>query len=404
MVARHPLLGATVKGRRFGEATWMASPDGLPPVDFGDLGEKMTFPDKERIDLHSETGLRIWVRSSADACTMRFQFHHACCDGVGIYQFLDDLLCLYAREEGQSFEDTRVQPNARFLGRRTRFGLTRWQILLRLPLDIVGVPFGLALLLLRRVACLSSPTPPAERECQARALPDFPVRTLTELQLAQLHAGRRAAGATLNECLLRDLFLAKHEWNRKQTVGTANRPVRILVPVDLRGPDDAALPATNAVGMIPVDRRVWLYQDRDKLLATIRLDMKIVKRLRLGVIWIHGLNVLSRVPGAFEFLVRWPLSNATCVATCVLSNSGTVFGRTPLPRQDGRLVVGSLLLDSVSSAPPVRPGMSAAFTVLSYAGRLTLVMNYDRTHFTECAAHALMDTVITQVEKTIATA
>jgi hypothetical protein len=398
-IARHPLVGANVKGKRFGEATWVPSPDPFPPIDYGDLGEPMRFAAKERIDLFSETGLRVWVRSDSTTCLMRFQIHHSCCDGVGGYQFLEDLLCLYAIEEDPSFDGCCVELNADLLTRRTRFGLSRLQTLLRLPLDIAGIPIGLAILFFRQPAPLSSPKTPATTEPPARRLLDFPVHTFDDEQVVRLRAGSRAAGATLNEFMLTNLFLALQQWNSKHDSAAAERKLRIMVPVNLRGQDDAAMPAANAVGMVPVDRRVWRYSDPERLLKTIRLGMTIVKRLRLGIIWIRALNVLSRLPGAMQFVLRRDRTHATCV----WSNSGKVFAGVRSPRRDGKIVAGDLTLETVSSAPPVRPGASASFTVLGYAGKLTLVMNYDRTYFTANTAEALMNTVVDRVEKSIAT-
>ena len=47
------------------------------------------------LDIGSRTGLRVWVRQGDGASRIVMQFHHACCDGIGAYRFLGDLLAAY---------------------------------------------------------------------------------------------------------------------------------------------------------------------------------------------------------------------------------------------------------------------------------------------------------------------
>jgi hypothetical protein len=89
-----------------------------------------------------------------------------------------------------------------------------------------------------------------------------------------------------------------------------------------------------------------------------------------------------------------------CYATSVLSNVGRVFAATGLHRQNGKIRTGELVLESVESAPPVRPQTPSSFTLLSYAGTLTLVMNYDRYFWTPQAAHDFMSCHVRQLEQT----
>src|SRR5262249_28089159 len=90
-----------------------------------------------------------------------------------------------------------------------------------------------------------------------------------------------------------------------------------------------------------------------------------------------------------------------CYATSCLSNLGRVLVEAPLPRRDGKLVAGNLVLEGIESAPPVRPHSHTSLTCLFYRGCLTLVQNYDRHHFTPDGAQALMDVTVQQLRETI---
>jgi hypothetical protein len=64
-----------------------------------------------------------------------------------------------------------------------------------------------------------------------------------------------------------------------------------------------------------------------------------------------------------------------------------------LPRRDEKLVCGDMVLDEVECAPPVRPLTVTGFALMTYAGKCTLVMNYDRCRMTRTAAEEFMETV-----------
>ena len=62
-VQRHPLLRAHVTGSKRRTLAWVPADNPSPYLDFGDLTKPICFPDGEAIDLRSETGLRVWVRT-----------------------------------------------------------------------------------------------------------------------------------------------------------------------------------------------------------------------------------------------------------------------------------------------------------------------------------------------------
>ena len=94
-VGRHPFLNAHLSGDHERKLRWTPAPGVKTYIDVAELDMPLQFPGSERIDLRNQTGLRIWVRTGPETTEMRLQFHHSCCDGIGSYRFIEDLLCAY---------------------------------------------------------------------------------------------------------------------------------------------------------------------------------------------------------------------------------------------------------------------------------------------------------------------
>jgi len=375
---------------------WAPSPDPLPYVDLADETAPLRFPGSERIDLRSENGLRIWVRTGTDRTEMRFQFHHSCSDGTGAHRFIEDLLCAYDMAVRPHSHQAAFRPlDPALLRTRTRFGLSWPKLLRRTPQEAWGIFVGLPRFFLRRSVPLCSPEQPVLDEANRLTLLDYPAHTYDKAETKRLRAVAFSAGTFINDLLLRDLLLAMHDWNLRHGEKTGRRYFRIMIPMDLRGPEDEAMPAANVVGMVFLDRRPHHYGDPRRLLVSIKRKTSFFQSWRLGLAWIRGCSIVDAIPGGMAFCEKID----RCYATTALSNVGRVLSRARLARREGKVVAGDLTLEGVESAPPVRPHSGASFTCLSYAGRLTLVMNYDRHHFTAEGARALLETVVRQTRQ-----
>jgi hypothetical protein len=399
--AMHPLLHAHLEGQRSRELRWVDADGQAPYVDIAARGEPMLYPGEMGIDLWREVGIRIWVRHDDDGAEMRFQYHHSCSDGIGAYRYVEDVLCHYhADVTGENVDDVLQPIDAQLLRRRTRFGLSWWRLLLRLPIEFWGIVIGVGVFMLRRTGAVRSPQLPTLADEQRRCVLDMPAHTFTADETNRLLQIARSHGATLTDLLLREMLLATHGWNLKLAPESDPEMLRIMVPANLRGPGDELMPATNVVGMAMVDRRPGRWQNMSRLLKLIKLRMAFLKRFRLSMSFTRATALFGAVPGGMEFLTRAD----RCYATSVLSNMGRLFVLAKLPRQDGKLVAGELVLEGAESAPPVRPYTATAWTCLSYNGRLTIVMNYDREHLTPEAAAAHLACHVLQIEKTLADA
>lgn len=396
---RHPLLASHIGTDASGRRVWRLADDPTPYLDIANLDVPLRFPGSERIDLTQHTGLRIWARTSPDWTEMRLQFHHSCADGVGAYQFIEDLLVCYEQAVHPELNRATPRPlDERRLARRATFGLSWWQTLLRLPAEIWGLVVGSLTFFTGRPAALATRQTPHETDDERLRLLDYPTYTFAHDESRQLLDAAKTANATMNDLLLRDHLLAMHRWNVEHDAKLRRRSLRIMVPIDLRVPGDEALSCCDVVTMVYIDRFPAICRDHDFMLWLIRLETAFLKRFKLGLSFIRGLSLYGLIPGGYEFLSR---ANR-CYATAVLSNLGILFRGAPLPRREGKLVAGDLTLERVESAPPVRPYTAAGITTLSYGGQLTIVFNYDRHHFVPSEAQQMLDCIVEQLRQTAA--
>jgi hypothetical protein len=217
----------------------------------------------------------------------------------------------------------------------------------------------------------------------------FSTHRTSEDALQRLRTAARAYQATLNDLLLRDLFLAVYDWNAQHGRASGVQKVRVMLPINLRQPGDARLPAANVVVMSFLDRAMRGGADAAGLLRGVRNRTRLIKRLQLGL---TGAQVVKFLVD--RGLLGGMLARDQCLATTVLSNLGEVFRNVPLPRVEGRLQAGNAQLDQVEAYPPIRRKTWAAFGVLSYAGRLTVGLHCRRGPFNESQAQDLLQTYV----------
>ena len=393
-VRRHPLLAAHQQGDEPRHAWWVAATDPMPYLDIADESTPFAFPGSEQIDLRRTTGLRIWARTGTDRVEMRLQFHHSCCDGVGAYDFIEDLLCAYELALHPDSQEAVWRPiDPELLRKRTRFGLSWWRNLLRVPIDFWGILVGnIQFFLTPAVRLASLDTPTVDDAARLRLL-DYPSHTFDEADTKRLREQARREGATFNDFLLVVLAGGVKAWNVRRGVRQGMRVIRIMIPFNLRGPEDERLPAANVVAMLFMDRHAFWFRKRSWLLASTKLETRFFKLFRFPLSFIRSVQVMALIPGGMKLLA----GTSKCYATSVLSNLGRMYPNARLPRRDGKLRAGELVLERIESAPPVRPNTSTSLSTLYYADKLTIVMNYDRFEFTADGAQQVLATIIEQL-------
>jgi NRPS condensation-like uncharacterized protein len=380
-LGRHPLLRATVRSIK-GRLCWILW-DGASQCTWDSEDRAESLLPVPPLDLFAVPGLRMQVSRDAEHDHVLLEFHHASCDGIAAMQFIEDLLIAYHAEHGI------VEPNSppRFaldpqsLNQRSRLGMSFWRRLRRAPLVVTTV-WGLVEFFINRPMALVAPQMPAPEEVG----PGLASHAFGSLQLASLRSIARSLGVTINDLLVRDLLSTVADWNTRHQPGPRPEMLRITVPVNLRELSDASLSATNVVSMIFIDRRPENFTSPTKLLRSVVRDTWLIKRFRLGLIFVWVTMWLCRCPP----LMRRMLAGRHCMSTAVLSNLGVQLDNTPLPKRQGRILAGNVMLDQIEFFPPLRPFTRIAVGVVTYGGELNIAMHYDRRSLAVAAGDSLL--------------
>jgi NRPS condensation-like uncharacterized protein len=392
-VQRHPLMRATVRRRPGRRSRWIDNPNWRPAVQRQAALNAYGYPPAAYIDLTKEPGTRIWVLRGNGATDVVAQIHHSCTDALGMCQVIEDLLVGYASNisGGPAGALLRELDTTR-LKRRGAPARSLWQLLCMARKQVIRL-LGARQFLFRSPAPLMS----IPAKLHATSLPeDFPAPRTHEFakkDTANIFAAARRLDVTVNDLLARDLFLAVGQWRQRNGFGNDNDWLRFSVPVNLRTKADERLSMANCMGMVFLDRHPCDLADPRQLLASIHEEMQSNKRWQLGLTFVLSADLVRRFPGALSRVAR----TGKYTATCVFSNLGVVLGKTQLPRRDGRIVAGNVVLEGVDFVMPLRPGTSVAVCVYTYADRLCVMMHHDPRVLSDDQSRCLLEIYLRQI-------
>ena len=284
---------------------------------------------------------------------------------MGALRFVEDLLIAYAfLVQGRLARAPLPPLDNEKLRLRGDFGLTEAGYRRNLRDDWITARLW-AGLLIRQPARL-----PAPREAVLegpKGYQGFVSHVMDPGQLRPLREIATRQDATLNDLLLREMFMTLRSWSLR--LGERRNPwLRLTMPTNLRRREDHQMPAANVLAFTFLSRRLRDCHDPVSLLQTIRTETAAIRRGRLGLYFIGGLGFASSVPG----LVPWMLRRQRSLATVVVSNVGRVLAPSPLPRRDGLLQCGDTTLQRLTGVPPIRPGTRAALALVTYGRQTTL--------------------------------
>jgi len=387
----HPLLAAHVRGSRHSRLCWVAAADALPTIR---VSPHATYNDLP-IDLRCRTGLQMWMAEQESGTEVLCQFHHSCCDAIGALHFLQTVLTAYDQPRTSLSQLLADFQGPEFLPGRANMGMSENKArnrLKNLPVD--------AARLLRFFR--HAPTPLAFSRAttagrQPQAGPGFRSCRLSTTASAALRDGARAQQATVNDVLLRDLFLTLDRWNRRRAPAHAQNHLRIAVPVNTRGPGERLMSAFNGVSMVFIDRSSQDLGGEGALLQGIRQETVDIKERRMQRIFLGALRALCCYPPSLALI----LNMSRCMATAVLSNLGVLFGQSTLSQSDGRLLAGDVILDRLEFFPPIRPLTLASFGVFTYANQLHICLHFDARRLAAQECEELLQMFVDRVGATI---
>jgi hypothetical protein len=215
-----------------------------------------------------------------------------------------------------------------------------------------------------------------------------------------LRSSAKQLGVTTNDLLARDLFLALHQFRTSRALGKPDEWLRMMVPMNLRNASDRQISAANIVSSVFLDRRGGDIADAESLLASIKEQMDLIKRLQLGFTFMFSLYASRLLPGG----LRRVAAGTSCNTSVVFTNLGKILARTPLPADQGRLVAANVRLDQIEIAAPLAPFLCASFAAGWYAGRLSLTLHHDPRVLDTPSAEQLLQGFVDQVRKSARTA
>ncbi len=391
---RNPLLHSLV-GVKGKESSWIVVDRG-PFVDWAPAGEPLHDCYDAHIDLTSEIGLRIHVRHNEERSTVLFQFHHACCDGIGVLGFVEDFLAGYAKAHSNPAEATPRSIDPSRLSNRGFAGISERTWIQKLFVDpYVGAREGIRFF-------WQKPRPLAGNKLPAepgkRFAPGFIQRTVDATVSKGLRKAASAIGVTANDLLLRDLFVTMREWNQTCEGKPCSKYLRILMPQNLRHRDDRAMPAANCMSFAFITRPTAKCGDPTWLLKSIQEETEAIKDEQLSKHFLGSLDTAVKAG-----ILPWFLKQKMCFSTTVLTNLGDPTRRftSRFPRASGGgLQVGNLVLDAIVGAPPLRPDTNAAFAAFASGREMIFTLRCNPQLFTEDAAASLLDQFIARLKAT----
>jgi NRPS condensation-like uncharacterized protein len=386
-LGRYPLLTSIARRKGCKGWEWVDAGLGHEYIRWHEGVEKL-FPLMP-FDIRLRPGFFLAINRTEGGTDLLFHFHHSCCDGRTAFVFVGDFILAYAALLGPA-PGKRMRRNAdnepqapldRVKGVQWQelAGIVRaffmqcahaGQFLLRAPIPLIP----------HRPVSADGPLPP-----------DYPAWCtlfFDKTETSRLVAAARRRGVMRNDLIARDLFLAVGDWKKRHAPASARDWLRIIMPVDLRRTDESPRLTGNRASIIFLDQRYGNLNDSERLLGDILGETALIRTARLGFTFLRLIS-LARV---FPWLLEFCMKQEKCQGTCVMTNLGRVFNLLRVPREDGRVVLGDAVLESIEGIAATRKFISGGFAVLDYGHRLSVTLNYDTRVLTKIQADDLLAT------------
>ena len=387
-LARHPLLSSHRKLAKQGLPCWVPTTATLPMVDWGVEGDPIELPNGESIDLEKEVGLRIWIRESAGITNMTMQFHHSCCDGIGGYRFIGDLLALYGTHSKSDLSSYELAPLDPELLRNRKMRMTEYAFRGKAwPLHFRSWKQSFTIYR-HKVSPLAAPVKKPQKS-DSIIYPRITVSTFDRETHAQITSAAMKLEIGINDWLIAALFKTLHDWNKQSKSRSNTRWLRIMMPTDMRDAEDYGMPAANIVSYTFLTRKMSESHSSKELGPGICRETALIKHEKRGIIFGDTLGAAMR----HKWMLPLMVSGKRCLATAVLSNAGDPSKRfiSKLPRDKGRIVAGNLILEDITGVPPLRINTYVTISIVTYMRKLAICMRCCPRKFSEVDSRKLSD-------------
>lgn len=388
MLTRHPLMAAQVEQRSMGKFVWVESNNREKAFQWIDGEDTTSF--LPALDITSEPGIRIKIINHGDRCDLLYIVHHVATDGIGGTIAFLDWMIIYANlcnKKAPLKGLPRLDPP--LLKRRGQLGVFKTSFLKTLPFQWIAL-YGAGNFILNKVTPLIPLDTPPEPASLTDDRNQLVIRQLSEEIAGAVKTTSEKLGATNNDVLVGLLFLAGRRWRERRGLTTEKDRYRIIVPANIRDIGDRRLPSTNRVTLHYLDRTDSALADRADLIKGIRYELGVISRFQLEKTFLMYLNAISLAPG----MLKRTSTQETCQGTMLITNLGEPLRRMKLPREDGKLVVGNVILERFDLIPPIYKRTPVSIAVGRYADVTTLVMRFDPHVMNHSDAEELMNDLV----------
>lgn len=401
---RHPLLHSLLVTGNNGQLTWQAV-DQTPKITWIDDSAKLSSLLWQQVDLNIKIGLEVYIHETAEQTRLYFRMHHACCDGMGAYSYFEDFLAIYEAHDDPTVQEPNLKKlNPELLKGRGDFeGPTEVSAeappLSRRFMDFLGGTKEAVKFLLQPPRPLA-PEIDSQKKTTEPVEAGFLTHSLPEEYLPVLRRKAEEAGVSLNDLLLRDLFLTLRTWNQQHQFGSDKSRLQIMMPTGLRGVGDKEMPAANMLSYAFLIRPAEACDHPEELLQSLGTETKAIIRYKYPLLFIGAITFLLKSP----FLFRRLLRTKRCFGTVVLTNLGDPTRRfvRRFTRKKGLIHVGGAVLEEITGIPPLRPLTGAVFSAITYSNKLQIGLRCDPVRFTPEATRRLLALLIEQLEQSAA--
>jgi hypothetical protein len=394
---RNPLFHYTIGRQPNGKLAWQDSGQS-PPVQWISLDDPLDDSYGATFDLTSRPGLRIWVLRGDDESKVLLHFHHACGDGLGVNGFIEDLLVGYHN----AFPgDAPIEPRPLEVERlRTRgeMGMGGRSLWRQFTDVFVGAREGGTLLLQQPVSIASTRSlQPSDPAAALPLRPFFVSARLSEATTRGLRQLAKQTGATTNDVLMRDLFLALARWNQSHGGLPAGKRLRILMPQNLREDDDYKMPLSNAISFAFVSRTASWCARPAELLDSIRQETEAIREGKLSLYFLGCMETM-RSFGLLQRIADGPFGFGTAILTNIGDPSRQFIAK--LPRSSDGVQAGNVTYSGMVGVPPTRPRTGVVFTIANHGATMSVTYRWDPHRIDPQTGRQILDAFIAQLDAT----
>jgi len=393
-VPRNPLFTCRIEPRG-NNWVWITT-DWMPPVRWHSPDDPSEDLFNRPMDLASEPGLRLWVIAGQSESRLVLQFHHACSDAGGVGAFVEDLLAAYAAAIPGTPEVAPRPLDPTRLALRGEAGLAGRGWMRKIGDALAGIREGAKFFLQAPKPLMAAP-PTAQRAQPATAFPTYCSVDCPQALVSDLRRYAAAHDATLNDVLLRDMFLALRRWNANTKASGSGKRMRLLMPQNLREPIDHLMPTANLISFAFVTRTNRQCDDPVALLHSIREETAAVRRGKLSLYFVGGLGSLQSAG-----LLPRVLNSNLCFSTAILTNIGHPLRHfvARFPSTEQGLVAGDIVLHRMVGVPPARQHTHLGVSIANNLNQLSLTAKWDAHRYQLADARWFLDDYLVQLRAT----